>query len=67
MRAEGSHKPCMHESAKKKKSLHCQEDELGTAVENNTAGLILGCVTYVCAVNVSKDLQIHYIYFLYLF
>lgn len=39
----------MHESAKKKQKenlLYCQEDELGTAVQNNTAGLILGCVTY---------------------
>lgn len=46
MRKEGSCKPCMHESAKKKKLLHCQEDELGIAVQNSTTGLILGCVTY---------------------
>lgn len=31
---------------KKKNLLHCQEDELGIAVQNNTAELILGCVTY---------------------
>lgn len=49
MRKEGSRKPCIHESAKKNQKenlLHCQEDELGTAVQSNTAGLILGCVTY---------------------
>lgn len=76
MRKEGSRKPCMHESAKKQTKRKPFALSRGWIRYCSTKQY---CRTHTrmcdlwskifsdCAVNVSKDLQIHYIYFLYLF